>query len=76
VAGLAAIVASSAVPGSVDSYHRVYAAAMLVSLLCALGVAGLLVVVRPRPAVPRAAAAAPPDAALGSPSPSPQASRD
>jgi EmrB/QacA subfamily drug resistance transporter len=55
VAGLAAIISSSAVPGSVASFHHVYLAATVVCVLCAVSVAGLLLVLRPA----AAAAAAP-----------------
>ncbi len=49
VAGFAAIMLSSADPGSVSSFHNVYIAAMAVNLICALSVSALIPVFRPSP---------------------------
>ncbi|SHH24791.1 drug resistance transporter, EmrB/QacA subfamily [Jatrophihabitans endophyticus] len=67
-AGLAAIISSSAVPGSVASFHRVYASAAIVSVVAAAVVVGLALAVR------RTAAAATPAAGSPSPAPSPAVS--
>lgn len=47
VAGLASIMASSAVPGSISSFHHVYAVAMAVNIVCALVVSALFAALRP-----------------------------
>ncbi|MEU8893091.1 MFS transporter [Streptomyces sp. NPDC048442] len=47
VAGLASIMASSAVPGSVASFHAVYYVAMAVNLVCALLMCALFAALRP-----------------------------
>jgi hypothetical protein len=54
VAGLAAIISSSAVPGSVASFHHVYLAATVVTVLCSVTITGLLLVLRPVTAPTRA----------------------
>jgi EmrB/QacA subfamily drug resistance transporter len=46
VAGFAAIIASSAVPGSIASFHHVYYAAIVVNVGCALAVSALIPVFR------------------------------
>ncbi|MBB5939897.1 MFS transporter [Streptomyces zagrosensis] len=65
VAGLASIMASSAVPESVSSFHHVYAVAMDINILCALIVSVLLLTLRPSAtpdvALPGTSAPAPAD---------------
>ncbi|WP_433548669.1 MFS transporter [Streptomyces sp. CA-294286] len=66
VAGLASIMASSAVPGSIASFHAVYLVAMAVNILCALVLCALFTALRPSPTpqeqTPRTPPAAPADA--------------
>jgi EmrB/QacA subfamily drug resistance transporter len=47
VAGFAAIMASSAIPGSLSAFHSVFLASTALNLLCALLVSALIAVVRP-----------------------------
>lgn len=68
VAGLASIMASSAVPESVSSFHHVYAAAMAVNILCALVMCALFAALRPssKPAGETPRVHSPADAPAGS----------
>jgi EmrB/QacA subfamily drug resistance transporter len=58
VAGFAAIIASSAEPGGIASFHNVFYALIVVNVACALAVGALLPVFR-RPSTPTLASAEP-----------------